>query len=417
MEVKLDITKKEIHGINVVHVRTSNLMSYFAFHCLSGSYHENEGNQGVSHYLEHLFFKGTEKRNYEDVSDDAALLGASQNAFTSEMDTSYYLRAPSENYDGCIELLSDMIFNSTFPEDEVDKENTVIQAERKSYEDGHQSHYFNTMEKKLLNFRFGHSVIGTEETIDNIDKKSLVDFKNEFYGTNNVIFMVMSSVPSEDIFESCEDYFADHGWGEVSVTNFDEPLVPNLIDIEFTRENIQQSYLSMIYDSPKFNSEDDLLEISMRLYLGGGLYGKLGKVIREELGLCYHIGAYDLITTPSDGISCIFTQLDTENVKKAKSEVVNILKEISEGVIEENLFDCVKAQILASCCSKMDDPARISRQIAQGILFGVEVNVAEDYQKILDLNYESFVLYIQDRAKQILDKHSWVEMKPEEKSE
>jgi|SaaInlV_100m_DNA_2_1039680.scaffolds.fasta_scaffold03583_5 predicted Zn-dependent peptidase len=417
MEVKLDITEKVIHGIKVVHVKTSNLMSHFAFHCLSGSYHENNKNQGVSHYLEHLFFKGTDKRDYEAVSDDAALLGATQNAFTSDLDTSYYLSAPSENYDGCIELLSDMIFNSTFPEGEIEKENTVIQAERKSYEDNPQSYYFNTMEAGLFNFRFGHSIIGTEETIDNIDKEALVDFKDKFYGTNNVIFMTMTSVPAEKVFESCEDYFADNGWSEVDVTSFDEPLAVSLSDFDFKRENIQQSYLSMIYRSPEFNSDDEILEMSMRLYLSGGLYGKLGKIIREELGLCYHIGAYDLTTTPNDGMSCIFTKLDTENVIEAKSNIVKVLSEISNGDIEEGLFKCVKAQILASCCSQMDDPARISRKIAQSILFGVDVNVAEDYKKILDLNYEDFAVYLQKRAQSIIDDHSWVEMLPEEKSE
>jgi len=413
MEVKLDITEKTIHGIKVVHVKTNNLMSHLAYHCLSGSYHENEDNQGVSHYLEHMFFKGTKKRNYAQISDDAAINGASQNAFTSELDTCYFLTAPAEKYDPCIELLSDMMFNSTFPVEEIEKEKTVIQAERKSYEDSPSSYFWEHMELILLSFKMGHPIIGTEETINNIDQASLIDFKNKFYGKNNMFFLAMTSASAEDIFKSCEKHMKGNGLKEVEVTSLDEPLVPEFKDVNFTRENIQQSYLGMMFDSPEMDNEDEVLDSCMRLYLGGGMYGILGKVIREELGLCYHIGAYQISETPYHGMSCIYTQLDEENVDLAKTRILETLTSISNGNVDESLFECAKAQILAQYCSKMDDPKKLSRSVAKSVLFGFEVNIGKRYNRILGLTFEEFKSYIEGRLKAIIAQHSWVEMSPE----
>jgi predicted Zn-dependent peptidase len=412
MEVKLEVTKKIIHGIKVVHVKTNNLMSYFAFHCLSGSYHENEENQGVSHYLEHMFFKGTTKREVFQVSDDAAILGATQNAFTSEIDTCYYLTAPATNYDGCIELLSDMMFNSTFPEDEIEKERTVIQAERKSYEDTPSSSYFMKLQNQLFDFKLGHDIIGTEETIDGISRNSLVDFKNNCYGSNNTIFLVISAIDSDKIFESCEDYFENNGLFNVDVTSLDFKIVKELKDVEFTRENIQQSYLSMVFDSIKYNDKNNTFENCARLYLGGGLYGLLPKEVREKLGLCYHIGYYSLEHTPYDGVSCIYTLLDEDNVDKAKEAIVNSLKSLSEGNIDESLFDCAKAQMLADYCYKMDDPKKLSRKVALLTLYDFDINVEEKYNEIVDLQFDDFAVYLKNRAKNILENHCWAVMSP-----
>lgn len=413
MKVELVKTEKVIHGIKVVHIKTNNLMSYIAYHCLSGSYHENEKNQGVSHYLEHMFFKGTEKRGYAAISDDAALQGANQNAFTSELDTCYYLTVPSQNYDPCIELLTDMMFHSKFPTEEIDKERTVIQAERKSYEDSPSSYYWEVVEKKLLSFNLGHSVIGTEETIDNITQESLIDFKNKFYGKNNIILLIMSSVDAEEIFASCETHLIDNKLEEVEVTSLDKPIFIERNDISFTHPNIQQSFLTMCYSSEPMNSDNDTLQSCLKLYLGGGLYGVLGKVIREELGLCYNIGAYGIMKTLKEGISCIFTQLDTENVQLAKDNIIKTLEDISTNGVDEVIYNCAKAQILSKWCSAMDNPLKLSRSIAQSELFDYELDIEKSYKEVNDMTYDMFNDYAKKVLKDIIANHNWVEMSPE----
>jgi predicted Zn-dependent peptidase len=155
----------------------------------------------------------------------------------------------------------------------------------------------------------------------------------------------------------------------------------------------------------------------MRLYLGGGLYGILCKVIREELGLCYHIGAYPFFSTPHDGASCIYTQLDEDNVPLAKKRILETLQGIVDGDVNETLFKCVKAQILAQYCAKMDDPKKLSRALAKSILFEFEIDIEKNYNRILGLTFEEFKTYIQGRLEIVIASHSWVEMSPEPESE
>ena len=113
---KVKTFEKEINGITVLYIKVPfSLNTHVGFFSLSGSYAENEKDQGLAHYLEHMFFKGTKNRDLFKISDDAALLGAKQNAYTSSYTNQYYLNVPKVNTDGAIELLCDMMFNPLFP--------------------------------------------------------------------------------------------------------------------------------------------------------------------------------------------------------------------------------------------------------------------------------------------------------------
>ena len=168
----------------------------------------------------------------------------------------------------------------------------------------------------------------------------------------------------------------------------------------------------MVFDSIKHNDKNSTFENCARLYLGGGLYGLLPKEVREKLGLCYYIGYYSLEHTPHDGVSCIYTLLDEDNVDKAKEAIVNSLKSLSEGNIDETLFDCAKAQMLADYCYKMDDPKKLSRKVALFTLYDFDINVEEKYNEIVNLQFDDFAVYLKGRDKNILENHCWAVMSP-----
>jgi predicted Zn-dependent peptidase len=411
MKVELKMTKKTIHGINVVHVATSNLMSYVAYHCLSGSYHEDEHNQGVSHYLEHMFFKGTKKRNYSDITDDAALLGASQNAFTSNLDTCYHLTAPFEKVEGCIELLSDMMFNSTFPENEINKERSVIQAERKSGEDDPGRFFFNEFIRNTFNFQLGHRVIGTEETIDNIDQQSLDDFMSANYGSNNTLLLVMTPQTPEVVFGYCETILEGNPFEEIEVTPIKANIIPEYKDYTFHKD-IQQSHLAYLFPAPPMDDENNIVHSLVASAVGSGLFSILGKRIREELGLCYHIGYYGVQQTVTEGNACIYTMLDPDKVELAKTEIAKTLNGLAETGIDEHLFNCAKAKGLASWYSNMDIPAKLSRMIAKHTMLDLPIDIEGDHKVLSELTYDEFNEYAKTYLKTIASNSAWVEMSP-----
>jgi len=258
------------------------------------------------------------------------------------------------------------------------------------------------MGQKMFNFGLGHHIIGTEETINNITRETLIDFKKRFYGTDNVFLLVVSSAKSKDIFKSCKKHLKGHGMSTSEVTPLDTSIFKDPKDTIFTHPNIQQSYLTMMYNSSPMNSNNSVLDSCLRSYLGGGLYGILGKVIREELGLCYHIFTYEMQKTMNDGVSAIYVQLDPKNVQLAKDNIIKTLQKIVDSDTDADLYYCAKAQMLSKWCVNMDDPSNLCNSVADSVLFDYELDIESEYHKVNNLTYNSFNKYAKETLETIL---------------
>ena len=218
-----------IHGIDVVYLkREGALTSYIGFQSLSGSFAERPEEYGIAHFLEHMFFNGTEKRNWEQIGEDGALLSGIQNAYTSHYNTSYYISSfPYSNLDGALELLSDMMFNSNFPEEKMERERSVIQEERKEYDDDHSSHYFHKLMADRFNGQMNHDIIGTEETIGNISRDDLIGYKKRMYGKENTILLVVSPLEEDAVLDICRKYLKYNTLDNICVPLVEEDLLIN----------------------------------------------------------------------------------------------------------------------------------------------------------------------------------------------
>jgi len=418
MEIDIKIKEKVINGLRVVHIRnTSSLMSYVGFHCFSGSFAENRKNQGVAHYLEHMFFKGTDKRNCEDIVDEAALMGAKQNAYTSEFDTCYYLTTPSVNYSKAIELLCDQMFNSTFPEEEMNKERTVIQAERKSYADSPMHDFYAKLEKSLINFQLGHPVIGTKKTIDSLNRDDLIEYYKSNYGNNNVVLVVSSPFKSKEVFKQCEEHLEGNTFGEAKVVKIKEKAIKNYIDTNVTRHGIQQTHMALLFESIPLNYKKTAEHGCMLGALGGGMSSLLFKRVREELGLCYSISAFSLVKTMDEGLSLIHTQLDEKSSKLAKKEIMSVIEKVANDGFDEKTFQCSKAKMLSKMCQVISDPDNLSTPLAQSKLWDYNFDIQKNYDDIENLTLESLNKYSKKYLTKTFfgdeKKSCWFTMNPE----
>jgi predicted Zn-dependent peptidase len=419
MKIDIKVKEKVINGLRVVHIKnTGSLMSYVGFHCLSGSFAEGRKNQGVSHYLEHMFFKGTKKRNYEDIVDEAALMGAKQNAYTSEFDTCYFLTTPSVNYSKAIELLCDQMFNSTFPQEEMDKERTVIQAERKSYDDSPMHDFYAKLEKSLINFQLGHPVIGTEKTIDSLNRDDLIDYYKTNYGNNNVVLVVSAPFKSKKVFKQCEKYLESNTFGEAKVTKVKDKLIKNYIDTNVSRHGIQQTHMALLFESVPLNYDESAEHGCMINAIGGGMSSLLFKRIREELGLCYSISASPLVKTLDGGLSFIHTLLDESSVLVAKEEIISVIEKVANSGFDDKTFKCSKAKMLSKLCQVVSDPDNLSSPLAKSKLWDYDFDIQKHYDNIENLTLESLNEYAKKYLTETFfgekKKSCWFTMNPEE---
>jgi len=393
----LKIFQKEIHGLTTIYVKVPfTLNAMVSFFSMSGSYAENEKNQGVAHYLEHLFFKGTKNRDRFKLTEDAALLGADQNAYTSEYNTMYYLNVPATNMGYAIELLCDMMFNPLFPAAEVEKERTVIQEERKMYDDDPSSCFSNTTQRHFFNFQTGHDIVGTEETINNIKREDLINYHETMYGSNNTILLIVSSLDEDAVFKECEKYLRDNPIAKKEVEASRLVITPELFkndipnkDYVFEHKGIQQIFLMGLYNGKGYKDTERTKMICLLNAIGGGMYSLLFKKIRDELGLCYTVWAYDYLPNASKSVAAIYSQVAPEKYELAREKMIQVIENVKKNGLDKHMFDCAKAHQLGSFCRNLEYLNAVSNIIGKAYLFGEkDLNPIQKYNEIINLTHE-----------------------------
>jgi len=410
MEVKLQLTEKKIHGIRVAHIHSPNsLLSYIAFFGLSGSFAEDKKLEGIAHFTEHMFFKGTEKRNCQDIKTEAALLGANWNASTGNYHTCYHMTIPAINQEETMELLCDLMFNSTFPEEEIKKECKVIQEERKMYEDDPESYFLDKLAKHFCRNQVGHPIAGTRANIDSFKQSDFIFYRDKMYGLNNTLMLVVSPSDSDVIFSLCDSYLASHRFKEVAGAPIEKDIFKTFSGKTFTRKQIQQSYMAYAFDGPGIEGNNAIHQCALSCF-GKGAFSMLFQEIREKLGLCYGIGIYQYPLNRDKGFSFIYAQIQNEKRRLAKSRILELLDEVKEKGFTKKLFDCAKAKLLSEWCYPIDDPKLLARKTAKLFLFGLEVDYQKEYDEILALDFDEVNNYAREYFGNL--KGDWFIMNP-----
>ena len=341
-------------------------------------------------------------------------MGAEINAYTSEYNTHYYLNVPKVNTDGAIELLCDMMFNPLFPEDEIEKERTVIQEERKMYEDNPNAFFSEESQKAFLNFQIGHRTIGNEKTINSLKRDDFVDFHQKFYGLDNTIMVIVSDNNPDDIFFLCDKHLKGNPFkNNVTIPIDSQLLVGSKRKHVFDRENIQQTSLMGLFPTTGVKSCDDVVHSCMLNIIGGGMSSMLFKEIRENLGLCYSVGAFDFVVSSDASVSGIYCQTDPKKASKAKKKILEIMMHVKKNGFAESNFNCSKAGQLGKFCREISSVSSLANIVGKSTLLGATNDFNKEYNEILNLSLNdvnSFAIEHLPNEKDI----RWSQMNPKE---
>ena len=410
--MKNKIIKKNIEGIDVIYYKVPNLYTaYVGFHVLAGAYAENDENSGVAHYLEHMFFKGTKTLNWEDISREGTMLGGIQNASTGNYKVSYYIQGlPKDNFKGAVKLLSDMMFNSTLPADEIERERTVILEECKSYEDDHDSFFYNQLSNRFNTKQTRNNVIGTQESISNIDGSTLKRYYDENYGKDNTILLVVGSMSKKEVFATCKKYLKGNTLKDNVNPKIDPKVVEHVGKTEIIqREGIQQTYVAE-YFNIKNPVEDAIVRQLMFHILGGGMNSILFRELRERRGLCYSIGIYDWMMNREGGSGTITSCIDPSKIDEFQKALADIKTDIIENGFSESDFEASKNAIFGAICRSMQSPEAMASAIIGHEIFNVKFDFDADYEKFKKLTLTD----VNDYAKLFLSnlESSWLIMEP-----
>jgi predicted Zn-dependent peptidase len=292
---------------------------------------------GLAHMLEHMVFKGTERRHYLEIPREIGFLGGSVNAFTSQEVVAFHISVPYEHTDQAMDILSDIVFNSTFPEEEFLKEREVVKEEELSSKDSVESFIWESFIAEFYDKRLAVPVIGTQESISGFTTKELKKFHKKFYSKSNAIVSLCSNHSKRDGKKMLNKYFGrSSGKVKHDVTIF-SPEYKEARTVTITRPQLEHAYVWMCYPGRPIGASGEAVEDMLFSIFGHGMDSRLFTEVREKRGLCYSIGSYGM--SGRDYSSVVITSSTREeNLDEMLALIeVEIEKLRTELVTEEEL--------------------------------------------------------------------------------
>jgi len=339
------------NGLTVVFEKRENSgVVSMAFAVRHGGIHEDSKEKGISHFIEHMLYKGTKNRNSKQISWEIEKNGGILNGFTEEEFTAYWCKMPGDKINIALDVLSDMILNPLFDDKEMEKERKVILEEIKMRKDVPPIYVADKIQNLLYSGNLSEDIIGTEKSLLSINRKKISDKFQNVYGSENLILCVVGEGDFESLCDFCENKFKKSGFKII------EPAV-GLKNSEKTeqREGIDQANLAFAFHSPK--TCDKLVYASQVLecLMVGGMSSRLFQEIREKRNLAYSIkGGYS--GGKRFGYSTIFAGTSPENVEKIKKIIIEEFEKAKSA--DEKEIAQVKEQIIGN--------SRISKEDSQG---------------------------------------------------
>lgn len=288
--------RKEVlkNGIRFIHSPVESLESAtFTIWYGVGSRYEEDSIAGISHFLEHMAFKGGGKYpTAKDVSEALDAIGAEDNAATSQEYTSYYVRSAVDNLEKAVDVLADTLLSPVLSDHEIEKERGVIIEEINMYEDDPQSCVNNIYAELIFNNHpLGRDIAGSKSTVNKIAKKDFLDFRKTHYLPENIAITVSGGIEYQKAHYLAEKYF-----GKMNKTGYQDIYKDFKVDQEMPRtilknKKIEQTNLIIGYPGKKHGDETRYAESLMGIILGSGMSSRLFREVREKRGLAYTVYA------------------------------------------------------------------------------------------------------------------------------
>jgi len=368
-EIQSNIRKTTLDsGLNVVSEKIESVKSVsVGIWVKTGSRNETEKQAGITHFLEHMLFKGTKKRTAFDIAQSMESVGGYLNAFTSTEYTCYYARCLDSQVDNAVDVLSDMIKNSQFPEEELEKEKKVVLEEMKMYKDSPDDVVFEEFSSQVFkDHPIGRPIIGYEETVKSFSRQDLFDYVKERYQPDNLLVAVAGHADHDEILDRVQKLlnFKQNG----NTTHTDQPLNPYNVTSQTVTKPIEQTHMIMGRRALNFEHPDKYLLLLANTVLGGGMSSRLHQNVREKYGYCYSISPFNQSYIDT-GLFGIYTGTDIGYVDHVRELInVELLRMKNEKVGDKELSEA-KAQLKGKLLLSQENTSNRMTRLAKSELY------------------------------------------------
>ncbi len=395
-KLKLQETTVLKNGLRVVtdyinHVETVSLGAWIGI----GARHEEQEENGISHVLEHMAFKGTKKRSALEISMAIENVGGYLNAYTSRESTAYYARVLKEDFSIAVDIVADILQNSIFSPEELEKEKQVILQEIGQTLDTPDDVVFDYFQETCFPEQpIGRSILGPQENVLAFTSGQIHNYMHDHYATENIVFAAAGKIDHQHLVNEVEKGFA----------NFKEKAVINTQPAIYKGGNfrlekpLEQVHLLIGFEGVGIKHSDYYNQMLLATLLGGGMTSRLFQEIREKRGLVYTISSY--ITPYSDtGVFGIYAGTGKDQVKELMPAILSEVVHVKDSIKADELIRC-KTQIKAGLLMGLESTSNRCERIANQILIhGRVIDIEEIEDRIESVNIES----IQSFAQKMLD--------------
>ncbi len=376
LEFKLD------NGVSVIYeyvpdVKVTSVQSWIR----TGSVNENKEISGISHFLEHILFKGTKNFKPGEIDHFLDSKGGYNNAFTSTDVTNYYVTIPTKEAEAAFMVVSDMVFNALFIPEEIEKEKPVVLQEiNRKYDDPSYKMWQDFMESLFQGTPYEMQVIGTPETVESLNKEKLSEYYNKFYHPENMYLVVVGDIDKEKVIDLSKKYFSQKRDVSVGKAYKGEKEVTFKKDVSKTFNadvNVEYAVLGFSQKAETIDtiySNEVLSEV-----LSGGEYSLLNEILKNEKNIVMYVSDMSM-SNRYNGLFGVFAVMQAGNGEKFKKETLKIIDDIIKGKIDKKRIEKAKNRLKSQ---SLFESEKVS-SLANNIGFSYVLDMKEYY-----LNYQA----------------------------
>ena len=398
------MTKYNTHtlenGLRIIHLPSASQVVYCGYQVAAGTRDEKPGEEGLAHFCEHMTFKGTERRNALQVINALEQLGGDLNAFTNKEDTTFYAAIQKEHINKAVDLLTDIVFHSTYPQQEIDKEVEVICDEIESYNDTPAELIYDEFENILFeDHPLGHNILGRAEQLRTYTTEDALRFTRRYYRPDNAIFFAYGDIDFERLVKTVDSgrCRVDSSWTSQAAKQSDDYLTSTITQVQSNHICPLSTVRSPLIKEIGSHQAHVMLgtqgydihhPLRIPLYLlnnilgGPGMNARLNLSLRERHGLVYTVES-TMVNYSDCGLWGIYFGCDPHDVNKCLCLVRRELDKMMEKPLNDRQLHAAKRQLKGQIAIACDNREQFALDFGKSFLhYGWEKDITHLFDHI-----------------------------------
>ena len=348
-----------------------------------GSGNENDKNNGISHFIEHMYFKGTEDKTSFEIVEYVDGIGAQINAFTSKQTTCFYTLSNDTEAENCLKILSEILFKSTFDKEEMKREKGVVLEEISMCEDDNSDLVLDMLAEGYFGANpLGRTILGERENVKNFTRDDLIDYIGKNYCAESSVVSIVGNIAFDKTKELVEKYF-EGKFASNCERNWHDKRHNTEKSVLYKYKDIEQSNIAIAFPSFEYDSKLSMAEVLVNTIVGGGMSSRLFQEVREKRGLAYNVYTYNS-SYINNGMLSLYIGTNVESVKKAVDCSLELIDELRKNGLTKKELDRGIAQLKGNYVLGQESNGVMMRVNAKNVLFTDKIFDIDEKLKEID---------------------------------